>query len=690
METNKAQLRFSTDILSRLGEELNPNPDQGILELVKNSYDADSIKCSIELLDTSLPGGTIHIIDDGDGMDVEGIKNGWLLLGKSTKFVKENTSLGRIPAGSKGLGRLAALRMGKIARLITRPKHLPGYQYELLIDWSLYDKAIIVEDVELIIDVIQISPEIKHGTEIFIENLKFSIDRSEIQRLARNLILLADPFGDNPIGFKPSLIAPEFTDLEKLVEKRYFFDADYHLRAEINDKGFASAVVEDWKGQVLFSANHSELIAGRLQLPYRCPPAKFDIWVYLLDAANFSTRSTTIGEVREWLKEFGGVHLYENDLRVAPYGNPGNDWLDLNLRRARSPEERPSTNTVIGRVSLSNKDQILLQKTDRSGFIEGDAFYELRLFAQDSMDWLANRRMDIARLRRVEDQAKNKQQTRRTKIHLEQVVKQSPPSVKKELEQAISAYDRSRDKEVRDLRKEVQLYRTLSTAGITAVTFAHESSGNPIKVITQSILAIERRALNELGEKYEALLKKPVEGIKKSLEALAFLGSATLSLVDHEKRRIGRVDLNSVIINILDTFKPFLDGRDVKVETELCTGTPFIRGSEASMESIITNLINNSLAAFESTNVIQRKIIVYTSVENNIFTLRVIDNGPGIKGINIKDIWLPGKSTRPNGTGLGLSIVRDTVMDLGGKVDALSKSEMGGAELIIQLPLVGV
>jgi signal transduction histidine kinase len=690
MTTDRAQFRFSTNILSRLGEELNPNPDQGILELVKNSYDADSIHCNIELLDTSTPGGTIHIIDDGDGMDVEGIKNGWLLLGKSSKIIRETSTFGRIPAGSKGLGRLAALRMGKIARLITRPKSKPGYQYELVIDWSLYDNAIIVEEVELIIGISQISSKINHGTEIFIENLKVLIDRSEIRRLARNLILLADPFGDNPVGFKPSLIAPEFTDLEKLVEKRYFSDADYHLHAEVNNEGLASAVVEDWKGQVLFSANHSELMADRLQLPYYCPSAKFDVWIYLLDAANFSTRSTTIGEVREWLKEFGGVHLYDNDLRVAPYGNPGNDWLDMNLRRARSPEERPSTNTVIGKMSISNKNQVLLQKTDRSGFIEGGAFYELRLFAQDAMEWLANRRMDMARQRRAEEQVKNKQKTRRTKTQLEQIVNKAPPSVKLELQQAITAYDRSREKEVHDLKKEVQLYRTLSTAGITAVTFAHESNANPIKIITNSILAIERRAIQELGEKYASRLQKPIEGIKKSLDTLAFLGSVTLKLVDHEKRRLVRVELNKVVVDVLKTFKPFLDGRDVKVDPELCSGTPYIRGSEAAIESIITNLINNSLAAFESAVVIQRRIIVRTSVENNIYTLRLIDNGPGIKGISIRDIWIPGKSTRPNGTGLGLAIVRDTVLDLGGKVDARAQSELGGAEIIVQLPLLGV
>lgn len=35
-------LRFSTEMLRRLGEELNPHPDQGVLELVRNAYDADA------------------------------------------------------------------------------------------------------------------------------------------------------------------------------------------------------------------------------------------------------------------------------------------------------------------------------------------------------------------------------------------------------------------------------------------------------------------------------------------------------------------------------------------------------------------------------------------------------------------------------------------------------------------------
>lgn len=78
-------LRFSTEMLRRLGEELNPHPDQGILELVRNAYDADAETCIVELIDTQRSGGTIKVVDDGVGMTRAEISDGWLILGSSPK-----------------------------------------------------------------------------------------------------------------------------------------------------------------------------------------------------------------------------------------------------------------------------------------------------------------------------------------------------------------------------------------------------------------------------------------------------------------------------------------------------------------------------------------------------------------------------------------------------------------------------
>ena len=684
-----ARIRFSADILRRLGEELNPHLDKGIVELVKNAYDADATWCRVELLGTDREGGTVAISDDGDGMTPAEIERGWLVLGSSTKNPARRTRLGRIPAGSKGLGRLAALRMGSRALLTTRPRTQRADEYRLSIDWSAYEASDTVDNVELRIDHATRPPDAGAGTEIRIEGLRKRIQRMEVKRLARELILLADPFGDDPAGFKPTLVAPDFDDLAALVRNRYFDDAEYHLSAEVDEAGRAAAAVVDWKGETLFSADHDNIAADRESRPYRCPVARFDLWVFILNRDTFSTRTTTLQEVREWLSEFGGVHVYHNGLRVMPYGNPCNDWLGMNLQRVRSPEERPGTNTSIGRIEVTDTRSTLAQKTDRAGYVEDEAFTDLVRFAQGAMDWMANRRLETAERLRAVERGNVSTASRRAEEAVRTVIGGLPPSSRTPVEAAFEQYERSRDREADVLRKEVQLYRTLSTAGITAATFAHESSGNPVKVIRQSVDALARRGREILGDRYEASLQRPVSGIQRAVGSLAVLGNATLRLLDHDKRRMARVDLHDVVHEVVETFRPFLDGRSVAATVRLCPGSPYVRGSRAAVESIVTNLLNNSLTAFESAGTMERRIELATAVEDGRWRLTAADNGPGIVGIGKRDIWLPGRTTRKNGTGLGLTIVRDAVRDLGGDVDAREHGDLGGAEIVVRVPTIG-
>jgi len=690
MKAIEVPLRFSTSILRRLGEELNPSPDQSILELVKNSYDADAVDCTIELIKTDQWGGTIRVSDNGDGMDAAAIKDGWLVLGQSLKPPGGRTRLKRIRAGSKGLGRLAALRMGSSATVVSRIRTDPNRQFRLTIDWSDYDKATLVEDVILTIKEEPSPEKSRAGTEITLENLRCGITRMDVKRLARSLLLLADPFGENPEGFRPILKAPEFGDLEALVKNRYFKDAEYHLVARVDKNGKAHTTVTDWRGEELFSAGHKDLITEGEEEPYKCPPAEFDLWAFILDKPTFSTRTSTLDEVKTWLKTFGGVYLYQNGLRVNPYGNPGNDWLEMNLMRVRSPEERPSTNNSIGRVSVIDTNELLVQKTDRSGFIESDAFLEVKRFATDALDWMAKRRLELAEMRRAKERAEAPKRADHAKDTLEQVIESTQPKSRAALREAFGKYDRAKEKEVSSLRREVQLYRTLSTAGITAATFAHESAGNPLKTISLSINTIARRAKEKLREEYELTLAEPVERIIKSTNALKVLANVTLSLVDHEKRRAGRVNIHQLINNMTKMFEPFLDRDKVTIIKDLAQGDPFLRGSEAALESIITNLLDNSIVWLGKVQSGERKVIIRTQIEDKNLVLRFMDNGPGVVGISTKDIWLPGETTRPNGTGLGLTIVRDAVKDLGGDVNAVEHGELGGAEFIIRVPILGV
>jgi signal transduction histidine kinase len=684
--------RFSTGILVRLGEELNPSLDHGILELVKNAYDADARNCTVEIVNHRGESGRVVVQDDGNGMTESEIVNGWLVVGKSNKSSKTNTRLGRIPSGDKGLGRLAALRLGSTVELRTVSHQNLHEELSIQINWEQFEKADLVEEVPLSISRRKSNAKLRPGTTIDISQLRTAITRPDVKRLARAVLLLADPFRDNATGFNPSLVASEFQDLEKLVASRYFEDAEYKLMASVDKQGRAKAQLLDWRDKELFTADHEEIRRESSSRSYSCPAARFEFWTFLLSPQIFSTHnsSATVNEVRAWLKEFGGIHFYYAGLRVLPYGEPTDDWVGLNKMRASSPEERPSTNNSVGRIIVDNSSPHLLQKTDRSGFIENEAFREIQEFATDALKWMARKRLEVAERRREKERTTGRDHSARAKTKIENVIAALPKNQRKKVEDAYRNYDSSRDREADRLRREVQLYRTLSTAGITAAVFAHESTNNPIKVIKQSISTIERRAREISSEKYTERLQDSVDRVKRSLQSLDVLGSVTLSLINHDKRRAGKVDIHLVLDQTIALFAPFVDNRETSIIKQYASGRPFLRGSIAAVESIITNLLNNSLTAFEGKPPGHRQILIRTTIRENILEIRVLDNGPGIVNIRKRDIWLPGETTRQHGTGLGLTIVRDAVADLGGTVDAIEKGELGGAEIVIEVPIIGV
>ncbi|MCL6750901.1 ATP-binding protein [Nostoc sp. CCCryo 231-06] len=677
--------KFSPKILQRLGEELIPNPDQGIIELVKNSYDADATECTVELIKTSTIGGLIIISDNGIGMDKDAISEGWLVLGRSKKAIREVTQLGRLPVGNKGLGRLAALQMGSQVFLKTRPKYEPGVEYSLTINWDDFQEADVVEDVAF--DVQKSITDKGYGTDIIVSNLKNIFNKRDIQRLARELLLLADPF-DNHVGFSLKLIAPEFSEIEKQVNNAYFDDAEYHLQASINELGIAEASLLDWQKNVIFHAKHSDIS----QELYKTPPTEFKLWVFLLNPQSFSARKTSVSftQVREWLAQVGNVRLYHRGLRVKPYGDTDDDWLNLNYARARNPEVRPSTKTVIGRVIVKDHDDMLLQKTDRLGFIENEAFLELKRFAIDVLEWMAKERLKVTETQRQRVKKQVPRDITEAKARIEEVIEaEVPQESRPKVLEAVQQYETVTERETKVLREDLQLYRSLATAGTTAAVFAHESA-KPVTSIAKIAKKIERMGKKFLGEKYEDYLGKPVAMLYEIHKSLLRFSNFPLHLLKREKRRAGVVDIHSVIDEMVTLFQTLFDDGKIEVIKEKVDGKPCIYGSVALLEAIITNILTNTINAFnvEGGRIEERKVIIRTEIEGSNLKIKVLDNGSGIHNIKLDEIWLPGKTTREGGTGLGLTIVRDSVTDLGGSVDAIPKGELGGAEFIVELTLI--
>lgn len=678
-----ARLRFASSILARLGEELIPDPDQGLLELARNAYDAGAATCVIELIGADQAGGSVVVSDDGDGMSRDEIVEGFLVLGRSRKTREHK---GRLTVGEKGLGRLAALRLGEKVNVRTRPRD-QALEHELVLDWSQFDAAGVVEDVEL--EITTSATKLPPGTDLRIDGLRRPLTDKHQQSLARSLLLLGDPFGGQG-GFEAVLRTEAFGDLAALIRNSYLAAADFHLLAQVNSDGLAVATLKGANGGVLAEVGH-EGLAGD-QTPYACPVASFELYVFRLGGGpsannqNLQLRQVGARKVSAWLKAVGGVHLYHRGLRVRPFGDPGYDWLQLDVSRARSPEDRPSTNTVVGRVVVDDEGDELLPKTDRVGFVENEAFAELRRFAVDATEFMAKWRIEESRKRRVAAKKQTESQLDRARAGLESAVESLPAPERSQIEEAVKKFDRAAERRDEARLRDVQLYRTLSTIGAATSVLAHESD-KPTERLLSLLASARRRAEAELGDRFGAKLAEPFAELDRVGQGLRAVARMPLRLLRADRRRVGDTSIGTTVTETLDTFAYFLEQAGVTVQCDFAEGD-LVRVAPAALEVVAANMIVNAIAAFygDRRPDASRQLQVKTTTDERFVTLEVSDSGPGFQRISAEDVWKLGETRREGGSGLGLTIVRDTVNDLGGTTEAFSPGTMGGATFLVRFP----
>lgn len=282
-------LNFTADahLIRVLGEELIASEVVGVLELVKNAYDANAKHCRVrienipnfppcddsEYLFNGYAGPVVVIEDDGIGMDRNIIENGWLrpaspiktsvkdrLKREKEKAVESNNlgafkSLikdlkkhheGRIPLGEKGVGRFATHRLGKNVIITTKTAGI-DYEYMLEIDWSAFesksDNLIDLSSVGFNLIRQNLSREYgssNSGTRLVIYGGRpgYSLTEKEIREINRSLLKLKSPSPRSPQDFSVVFECPQIKDLDETPINEEF-DPAFSLDVLVDDEGYA-------------------------------------------------------------------------------------------------------------------------------------------------------------------------------------------------------------------------------------------------------------------------------------------------------------------------------------------------------------------------------------------------------------------------------------------------------------------
>jgi signal transduction histidine kinase len=80
---------------------------------------------------------------------------------------------------------------------------------------------------------------------------------------------------------------------------------------------------------------------------------------------------------KEKLDKFGGVMIFRDGVRILPYGEPENDFLELEKRRLLRVGDYPFAHKrLFGRIDIARNDNpSLIDKASREGFVENESFY---------------------------------------------------------------------------------------------------------------------------------------------------------------------------------------------------------------------------------------------------------------------------------------------------------------------------
>jgi signal transduction histidine kinase len=404
-DNNKLRFKIGSGLKNILGRDLITDDFIAIFELVKNSYDAHATKVIIEFENLNNQNASIKISDNGKGMNYDDLLNKWLFVAYSAKNdgsedddYRNKIQNNRIYAGAKGIGRFSCDKIGANLELVTRKNEANSKTEILIIDWNDFERSLKEEfgNVDLNHNTTtQNLLKFKSGTELLITDLRerSSWNIEKLLKLKNSLSKLISPFSnDQDKKFEIEIVANDFIEYDSettnshkringIIENNLFQilkEKTIIIKSEISDDGKKIKTEISDNGEWLFTVHEENKDFLHLH--------NINIELYYLNrsAKNNFTRTMGIRNI-----EYGSVFLYKNGIRVYPYGEPGEDPFDLDLRQQKRLGDRLGTQQIIGSIEILGKNEDLKETTSRDGgLIKNKSYFQLSNFFLDTIQKL--------------------------------------------------------------------------------------------------------------------------------------------------------------------------------------------------------------------------------------------------------------------------------------------------------------
>lgn len=732
------KLKHSIDAkhVQNIGEQSVSSPIQAILELVKNSYDADAENCSVHFYIDPVFGKAFHvekivIKDDGLGMTVDELQNNWMRIGTQSKTRNNHSPLlKRRVSGEKGMGHFAVQKLGNHVKLISNPRKYVGRNHadhidktlNLVIDWEKYEPGKLFDEIENDLEIIERKDE-SHGITLEITNLKYSWSKTDIksvQRVLGNLLLpqIIQKTLEHP--FKISVHAHGF-ELKGEIESNLEKYAPYKIDAKLRDNKIHYTIFRlDKKSEKLREAPPIKNLVSKRIIDAdnpMCGDADFQLLYYrepTLDRGKWIPQKHVLKQrdLEDQLVDNCGIKIFNDDIRVMPYGDPDNDWLDLSTKVISRYGSNIRNNRSIGYVVLTKKKNPgITETTTRQGLIENREFLSLRDSFVLKVIRILGKYIE-AEVEKLKEEGKKENPAGKAVVEIGRItefinelnISKEDKDIQKarmtSVKSLIKKQEEAMEKKVGEITINLEMYRNLATLGTSALAFHHEIVGPLSRIETRQTSLLKKWDQWDDQKKKEYVEKSlddilTVESLNSYIRSFASLFKGPKG----SKRQKQEINIEESLNRLIDGFERIFAQHSINFEVKKGPGTfSGLMMTPASFESIILNIIGNSMKALLKVKR-DKKVIVFSCEKTSTdFIMRIYDNGYGIKQEDRENVfdafWTTFRGPHEQGTGMGMAIAKELVKDEYGGEIKVEKSifeeehpNKGETTFIIAIPL---
>ncbi|APA91043.1 MULTISPECIES: sensor histidine kinase [Myroides] len=701
------KIRPAARIVHTIGGDLIGDSYSALIELVKNSYDADAENVKI-IFDYSegINNLKITVSDDGHGMSFDTIVNKWLVPATNDKLERKYSIYKKRPLqGRKGIGRFAASILGQEMTMTSVSKDKE--KSTIVIDWRLFNSNDYLENIDLLVES-RFTDEMSGTTLIMsavndIDDLKVSVwDQTTIKLLLQELSKLLSPFEkftDDKFEIVVDFISSPFQDFTqemKILSSSIIDFYDYRISGVVDNIGRMklefidntnpdAQQVEKIEKQIVLQENGK--YCGNITFDYRVFDREPDAIENLI-SKGLIDRNTGRGigkqEARRLLNEIYGVNIYKNSFRIRPYGNKGVDWLDLDKDRIQNMTQKLSNNQVVGFVIIESEELSgLEEKSARDGLKENKNYQGLKEISKKVLAELEIRRFSIrtkskkSRNTNVNDKIKDLFSLNDVKTTIGAKLKEL--NVSKETIDEINTILDNEEQSKEKLRQEVEnivaIYQGQATLG-KIVTFIIHEGRKPLQFFNSEYKNIDTLINYFKKTKDDSVLDRlvvSVNNFKVNSKRISNLFNRVSPLARYKRGVNQNFKVISIIEDAISIFHNSLDESKIKVNIS-CDASLELFGQSEDLFIALTNLLENSLYWLGVSTQSEKFIIIDVFEKEGSIVIDYKDNGPGLTKDEVKSniIFEPGYTKKLNGTGLGLAISGEAVDRLNGKLIAIN------------------